>query len=92
MGSVVVRVVAEQGATLPFKATEHAAGADLCAFLPKGPLTIQSGAYAMIPTGLVIELPVGFEGRCVPVRDLPPVSGLPCSIHRERLIAIIVAK
>ena len=76
MGSVVVRVVAEQGATLPFKATEHAAGADLCAFLPKGPLTIQSGAYAMIPTGLVIELPVGFEGQVRPRSGLAARFGV----------------
>jgi dUTP pyrophosphatase len=66
-GKVLVRVVAKQGALLPVYATREAAGADLCAFLPDGPISIPaSGGRAIVPTGLVLEIPSGFEGQVRP--------------------------
>jgi dUTP pyrophosphatase len=55
---------------LPAYATEGAAGADVRAYLPEGPVTLEPGARALIPTGLRMEIPPGFE---VQVR---PRSGL----------------
>ena len=47
------------GATLPEYATDGSAGADLCALLD-APVTVAPGATEKIPTGLSIELPVGY--------------------------------
>ena len=46
----------------PLYASEGAAGADLRAALD-GPMTIAPGARAVVPTGLVLEIPAGFEGQ-----------------------------
>jgi dUTP pyrophosphatase len=56
---------------LPFYATEGAAGADIRASLPeKKSLTVKPGERVLVPTGLSMEIPLGFE---VQVR---PRSGL----------------
>ncbi len=56
--------IAERFADLapPVYASEGAAGADLRAALD-GPMTIAPGARAVVPTGLVLEIPAGFEGQ-----------------------------
>lgn len=46
----------------PLYASEGAAGADLRAALD-APLTIRPGERALVPTGLVLEIPSGFEGQ-----------------------------
>ncbi|MBW7057483.1 dUTP diphosphatase [Paracoccus bogoriensis] len=50
---------------LPRYATPGAAGADLCANLPedlrKTGLVLQPGARALVPTGLALEIPPGWE-------------------------------
>ncbi len=56
---------------LPFYATEGAAGADIRAsLLEKKSLTVKPGERVLVPTGLSMEIPVGFE---IQVR---PRSGL----------------
>lgn len=63
----IVRI--NQNAILPHYATAHAAGMDLAACL-KTPVEIDPFTTALIPTGLGIELPEGFEAQ------LRPRSGL----------------
>ena len=46
----------------PAYASEGAAGADLRAAVD-GSVTVAPGARAVIPTGLVLEIPHGFEGQ-----------------------------
>lgn len=50
---------------LPAYATPGAAGADLCANLPEAlretGLVLQPGARALVPTGLALEIPMGWE-------------------------------
>lgn len=46
----------------PAYATDGAAGADLRAALP-APLTLAPGERALVPTGLTLEIPPGFEGQ-----------------------------
>jgi|SRR5690554_4374192 dUTP pyrophosphatase len=76
-GKVPVRVVAQPGAELPVYASNDAAGADLCAFLPDGPLTIAGGGgRAVIPTGLVVEIPTGYEGQVRPRSGLAARHGI----------------
>jgi dUTP pyrophosphatase len=59
-------------AMLPAFATAGAAGADIRAALAK-PLTLMPGSRAVVPTGLALEIPTGYE---VQVR---PRSGLAAS-------------
>jgi dUTP pyrophosphatase len=56
--SVPFQVIDEE--LIPVYATPSASGADARAHL-KEPLTIQPGASAIIPTGLRLELPPGYE-------------------------------
>lgn len=55
----------DENVTIPCYQTEGAAGMDLCAFLDK-PVTLQSLERKLIPTGLKIELPQGFEAQIRP--------------------------
>lgn len=51
---------------LPAYATEGAAGMDLRAFLPDGPVTFAHGQLTMISTGFHVELPRGTEMQVRP--------------------------
>jgi dUTP pyrophosphatase len=74
---VEIRLVAKNGAKLPSYASSEAAGADLCAYLPDGPLTVKaSGGWALVPTGLVLEIPDGYEGQVRPRSGLATRHGL----------------
>jgi dUTP pyrophosphatase len=66
-----VRLPHAEGLVLPAYQSAGAAGLDLVAALPEdAPVTLLPGRRALIPTGLVIALPAGFEGQ------LRPRSGL----------------
>ncbi len=54
-----------ENVTLPSYQTEGAAGMDLCAFLSE-PVTLKSLERKLIPTGLKIELPKGYEAQVRP--------------------------
>ena len=60
---------------LPVYATEHAAGMDLCAAV-KEPTTLSPGETALIPTGIAIALPPGFEAQVRPRSGLALKHGL----------------
>ncbi|MBB5753245.1 dUTP diphosphatase [Prosthecomicrobium pneumaticum] len=67
------------GADLPLPAyqTEQAAGLDLLAALPADdPLTLDPGARALVPTGLVIALAPGTEGQVRPRSGLAVKYGV----------------
>ena len=54
---------------LPSYETAGAAGADLRANLPDGPVTLAPGHRSLIPTGLRIEIPPGYEVQIRPRSD-----------------------
>lgn len=67
-GTICVAFSWEEGADralgLPSYETEGAAGADLRANLPQGrPVELAAGARALIPTGLRLTIPPGYEGQ-----------------------------
>lgn len=62
-------------ARLPVYGSEYAAGADLCA-CTEGDVTIQPHETVMIPTGLAIELPVGYAGLIYARSGLASKKGL----------------
>lgn len=53
------------GLPLPAPASEGSAGADLRAAISE-PLQLAPGERALIPTGLALEIPLGFEGQVRP--------------------------
>ncbi len=55
----------DEKVTVPCYQTEGAAGMDLCAFL-KEPVTLKSLERKLIPTGLKMELPHGYEAQVRP--------------------------
>ncbi|MBP0615968.1 dUTP diphosphatase [Jiella mangrovi] len=76
--SVRVRVkqLAEAGdAALPAYASDGAAGADLRAALHE-PLVLTPGARALVPTGLAVELPAGYEMQIRPRSGLAAKHGV----------------
>lgn len=56
-----IRIKCDSG-ILPFYETEGSAGMDLRAFIDE-PLTLKPGQRMLVPTGLYIELPVGYEAQ-----------------------------
>ena len=56
-----VKIKSDSG-ILPFYETDGSAGMDLRAFIEE-PVTLKPGQRMLIPTGLYIELPVGYEAQ-----------------------------
>lgn len=73
---VTVSFKVNPGAILPEYKTKGAAGADVCAYLPQGPVTIEKGKYAMVPTGLFCEIPEGYEIQVRPRSGLAFKNGV----------------
>ena len=69
-----VHITLQAGASAPAYATLSSAGADLCACLEED-MTITSGSYAKVPTGLSIALPQGFEAQVRPRSGLAAKGG-----------------
>ena len=70
-----VRIVNRSGNDLPEYATSASAGMDLRANLDL-PVLLKPLQRAMIPTGLYIELPVGFEAQVRPRSGLAAKHGI----------------
>jgi dUTP pyrophosphatase len=66
-----------EGLPLPAYQTAHAAGLDLLAAVPAdAPLVLAPGSHAMVPTGLSIALPDGFEAQVRPRSGLAARHGV----------------
>jgi len=72
-----VKIINESSNPLPAYTTEGAAGMDIRAFLPE-PLQLSSLERALIPTGLFIELPFGYEAQIRPRSGLAIKHGITC--------------
>jgi len=70
-----VKRVGEVRVPLPRYQTDGAVGMDLCAALSE-PIVIQPGSRRMIPTGLALAIPRGFEGQVRPRSGLAWRSGI----------------
>ena len=68
-----------EGLALPAYETEGAAGMDLRAAVPEdGPVTLAPGERRMIPTGLTMAIPEGYEVQVRPRSGLAARHGLTC--------------
>ena len=66
-----------EGLALPAYQSADAAGLDLLAAVPaESPLILPPGKYAMVPTGLAIALPAGFEAQVRPRSGLAAKHGV----------------
>lgn len=73
--SIPIPVTLKEGALLPKYATEQAAGADVTAFLTE-PIQIAPKAKALIPTGISVEIPPGYEIQVRPRSGLALKEGI----------------
>ena len=71
-----VKVVLKGGARLPVYSSSQAAGADNCACLVDGSLVIEPHKWLAVPTGVSIELPVGYEAQVRPRSGLAAKFGV----------------
>lgn len=70
-----VKIINRSNNPLPEYATSNSAGADIRAFLEK-PIVLKPLQRALVPTGLFIELPVGFEAQIRPRSGLALKKGI----------------
>ena len=75
----LVRLPHSEGLDLPAYESAGAAGMDLRAAMPEeAPLTLAPGDRALVPTGLIFEIPEGYEGQVRPRSGLAFKHGVTC--------------
>ena len=76
--SVVIRIKQlghSAGLSLPHYQTEHAAGVDLIAAV-EGEIAIKPGGWKLVPTGIAVAIPEGYEGQVRPRSGLALKHGI----------------
>jgi dUTP pyrophosphatase len=64
-----------EGLPLPRYQTEHAAGVDLCAAVGSD-TEVAPGSWKLVPTGLAVAIPEGYEGQVRPRSGLALKHGI----------------
>jgi dUTP diphosphatase len=77
MQEVAIKIINKSGNTLPEYATSGSAGMDIRAYLPE-PVMLQPLQRAMIPTGIFLEIPAGYEVQVRPRSGLAHKHGITC--------------
>lgn len=72
---MLIKIINKSDNDLPKYETEHSAGMDLRAFLQEE-IILQPMQRALIPTGLYIELPTGYEAQIRPRSGLAYKHGI----------------
>ncbi len=75
--AIEVKIINQSTNSLPAYTTEGSAGMDIRAFLNE-PVTLQSLQRILVPTGLFIELPQGYEAQVRPRSGLAIKQGITC--------------
>lgn len=76
MDNITVKIINRGHHALPQYSTPQSAGMDVRAYLPEGPVELLPGQRALIPTGLHIELPEGYECQVRPRSGLAFKHGI----------------
>lgn len=71
-----LNIVNKSNNALPNYETANSAGMDLRAYLPDGQMVIKPMQRTLVPTGLFMEIPVGYEGQVRPRSGLAIKSGI----------------
>ena len=75
--SIPVKIINQSNHSLPAYATPGSAGMDLKANIPET-VSLQPMERQLIPTGIFIELPVGYEAQVRPRSGLALKQGITC--------------
>jgi dUTP pyrophosphatase len=75
--AIAVKIINESNNPLPSYATAGAAGMDIRAFVDE-PIRLQPLQRALIPTGLFVEIPGGYEAQIRPRSGLAIKQGITC--------------
>jgi dUTP pyrophosphatase len=75
MPSLAVKIKRLRPASIPCYMTEQAAGVDLHACLD-APFTLHPGERALVPTGIALEIPPGYEAQVRPRSGLALRHGI----------------
>ncbi len=65
MEKIEVLITREDGAVIPATPRTHSSGVDLCAFVD-GPIVLKPFERALVPTGIFIGIPEGYEAEVRP--------------------------
>ena len=71
-----LKIVNTSNNALPAYETSNSAGMDLRAYLPDGEIVMKPMERVLVPTGLFMEIPVGYEGQVRPRSGLAIKSGI----------------
>lgn len=71
-----LQIVNKSDNAMPAYETMNSAGMDLRAYLPDGELVIKPMQRVLVPTGLFMEIPIGYEGQVRPRSGLAIKSGI----------------
>ena len=77
MTPLQIKVINNSSNPLPQYATPGSAGMDLRAFLEE-PVSLQPGERQLVPTGLFLQIPEGYEGQVRPRSGLALKQGITC--------------
>ncbi len=72
---IAIKVINTSNNNLPNYQTEHAAGMDIMAFIAE-PILLHPGARILVPSGLFLEIPVGYEIQIRPRSGLAFKHGI----------------
>lgn len=75
MGMIVRIQVLREGAQVPQYQTLGAAASDLCACIDD-PVVLQPGDFQLVPTGIALEIPEGYEAQIRPRSGLALRHGI----------------
>ena len=73
---MTVKIINKSDNSLPAYETSSSAGMDLRAYLPEGPITLKPMQRTLVPTGLFMEIPEGYEGQVRPRSGLAIKHGI----------------
>lgn len=71
-----VKIINKSDNQLPAYETVNSAGMDLRAYLPEGPIVMKPMQRVLVPTGLFMEIPEGYEGQVRPRSGLAIKNGI----------------
>jgi len=75
--AVIIKIINQSGNPLPAYSTPGSSGMDIRAFLTE-PVTLRPLERSLIPTGIFIEIPEGYEVQVRPRSGLAVKQGITC--------------
>ena len=72
---IPIKIKKQQGAATPVYQSNGSAGADICALLD-GDMVIKPGETVLVPTGIFLEIPDGYEAQIRPRSGLALKHGI----------------